>query len=303
MRHFLISKLLISLFVLDALPVTSAEEELSMSNGEYVVPGILSLPAQTNHAAPAVLLLHGTASQKNEVGDLYLQLAQKLAAEGIASLRIDLAGAGDSAVDHLHFSLSSATRDAQTAFDFLSTHPLINNKKIAVLGFSQGGLIAQRLVLKEPRALALATWSTAAANGRGSFARFFDEHYREALRTGHASVAFPWLSEPLRFSLQWFTEIDEQQTLTEMQGYKAPILCIAGTADSTVAFEQSEELINVSTHPMSQLVLLAGADHIFNVLAAKPSFKETPTHSDRLLSTTVSWLSELFDHYSQSAGP
>jgi len=44
--------------------------------------------------APAVLLLHGFASSKDEVGNLYKQLSDELFKVGISSLRIDFRGWG-----------------------------------------------------------------------------------------------------------------------------------------------------------------------------------------------------------------
>jgi pimeloyl-ACP methyl ester carboxylesterase len=212
---------------------------------------------------------------------------------GIASLRIDFAGAGDSPVDHRVYSLSGATRDAQASFDYLAEHPTLDGHKIIVLGFSQGGLVAQRLALQESGLLALATWSSAATNGAGSFADFFDSYYEEALSTGYAQVSFDWLPKPLAFSLQWFQEIEAQETLSEMRNFKKPILAVAGAADSTVPYQQSVDLISQSDHPMSQLVLLAGAGHIFNVLAPQGDSSGSISSHDRLLSVSREWILRL----------
>ena len=256
----------------------------------YSVPGIFRLPA-TSAAVPALLLLHGTASQKNEVGNLYRRLAGALASRGIASLRIDFAGTGDSPVGYEKYTVGSAVRDARTALAYLRGQPRIDKNRIAVLGFSQGGLIAQQLVLAEPSVIALATWSTAAADGAGSFQRFFDRYYSEAQRNGYAVVAYDWLPEPLHFSQQWFEELLALRTLSQMRSYPSPILAVAGMADQTVPYQQSVDLITQSGNPQSRAVLLSGADHVFNVLAPHPEGVAPASH-EQLLSITVDWLGE-----------
>lgn len=296
-RRLALSSVFCMLWAL-ALNAWSNEENVWITSGSYAVPGILSLAAPGDTPGPAVLMLHGTASQKNEVGDLYRVMADTLADHGIASLRLDFAGSGDSPIDHALFTLSSATADARAGFDYLATHPAIDDEQIIVLGFSQGGLIAQRLALEEHRVSALSTWSTVATNGIGSFAGFFDKYYAQALEQGVAQVEFPWLEKPLAFSLSWFEEIASQQTLQDMQHFKKPILAIAGSADNTVPYQQSLNLVAQSPHAMSQAVILAGANHIFNVLTAAPKSPvlESPDQVDshtRLIHITLEWISAL----------
>lgn len=264
----------------------AAESVLSIAQDAYDIPAILSLP-EARSEAPAVLLLHGTASHKNEVGNLFELLADQLAAAGIASLRIDFAGSGDSQVSHELFTLTSAVQDGESALRYLRNHPAIDGQRIAVLGFSQGGLIAQRLVLADGAVRSLVTWSTAAVDGPGSFQRLFDRYYDEALKAGSASVEFDFLDAPLPFSLTWFREIESQRTLTEMRAYGGPILALAGLADSTVPYGQSVALVAQSKNSESQVVLLSGADHIFNVLVPE---REQPAQYRQLLRISTRWL-------------
>lgn len=285
-----------------ALPTASSEQRVVLENAEYAIPGILSLPSPSTQPIAAVLLLHGTASQKNEVGDLYQRLATRLADTGVASLRIDFAGSGDSKADHRVYTLSGAVQDAQRSFEFLKDHPAIGDQQIMVLGFSQGGLVAQRLALQEPQLRALATWSSVATDGIGSFQNFFTEHYPQALENGYAAVNFPWLPKPLAFSLQWFQEIEAQRTLSDMQGFDRPVLAIAGLADSTVPYEQSVQLVKQSTHTLSQLILLSGADHIFNVLAPDQR-PDSPTSHERLLDLTHEWIARLIQADAKESVP
>jgi dienelactone hydrolase len=269
----------------------AAELPLDLPQAEYPIPAVLSLPDSATTPAPALLMLHGTASQKNEVGNLYARLAARLAAAGIASLRIDFAGNGDSPVGHERFSLSSAVRDAGTAMAYLRRHPAVDEARIAVLGFSQGALIAQRTVLEHPPTAAIVTWSAVASDGAGGFSAFFRRHREEAQQNGVAMVSFDWLAAPLAFSERWFSEIESQRTLSEMAGYRGPRLAVAGLEDRTIPYSQSIALVAQSHHPASRVLLLAGADHIFNVLDSNPGARSTGSRSDvQLLQETISWL-------------
>ena len=80
-----------------ALASSGLAAETSVTIGGHI-PGTLSIPDRATGKVPAVLLLHGFASSKDEVGDMYKNLAAKLAAQGIASLRIDFQGSGASTV-------------------------------------------------------------------------------------------------------------------------------------------------------------------------------------------------------------
>jgi pimeloyl-ACP methyl ester carboxylesterase len=268
----------------------AAETRLQLPQAQYPIPAVLELPeAQAGaRVAPVVLLLHGTASHKNEVGNLYQRLARELSKRGIASLRIDFAGCGDSTVDHRQYTLSSAVRDARTALAYLRGHDAIDAERMAVLGFSQGGLIAQRVALEEPQLIALTTWSTAAADGVGSFGALFDRYYDEARASGYATVTFDW-RDPLPFSLQWFEELRAQRTLTDMRDWPGPILAVAGLEDRSVPPQHSVGLVTQSAHPASRVVMVAGADHVFNVLApATPA----PAAHVQLLEISVDWLAQ-----------
>ena len=280
----------------------SGEIVFNIAGDSYDIPAVLSLPddgeiadAREEEAgtamSPAVLLLHGTASNKDEVGGLFVELAARLRTVGIASLRIDFAGNGDSDIDHRRFTLESAVRDSRKALDVLREYPGIDANSLAVLGFSQGALIAQRTVLAAPRVAALVTWSGVAADGIGNFQRYFDAHYAIAQEQGYASVEFGWLPEPLNFDLQWFEQMKAQTTFSDMKGFEKPILAIAGNADASVPHQSSLELVAQSTHRGSRAVVLAQANHIFNVLESPASIPGSS--ADQLLATTVSWLSWL----------
>ena len=59
-----------------------------------------------------MLLLHGDLSSRDENGDMFVRLADALSARGIASLRIDFAGSGDSEEPDLDLNYPNMVVDA-----------------------------------------------------------------------------------------------------------------------------------------------------------------------------------------------
>ena len=80
------------LAALIALPALADETLLTLDGG---VAATLSMPDGAG-PFPAVLMLHGFGSSRDEVGGMYAAEAAALASAGIASLRIDFRGFGQS---------------------------------------------------------------------------------------------------------------------------------------------------------------------------------------------------------------
>ena len=271
---------------------TYSEQSLMIDNGEYKIPGILVLPKNTEYKKlPVMLMLHGTASQKNEVGGLYQRLAVYLADRGIASLRIDFAGTGDSPVDYRQYSLTSATRDVTTALDYLAAKPELDINRMGLVGFSQGGLIAQLVAAQDSRIQTLVAWSSAVTTGQdaGAFNPFFQQYYTEAKANGFAVVKFPWRAQPLNFGLQWFDEIKVNNSLLKMKNYKGKLFAVAGNADAVVPYESSIKLIDAVSSTDAELVVIKDADHLFNVLGPN-GLAEDQSVAEELLAVTTGWV-------------
>lgn len=262
----------------------ATETQLALNNGQYDIPAILSLPQNRNlQTFPAVILLHGTGTQKNEVGDLYKSLSEYLIEKGIASIRIDFAGNGDSKESDMTYTLSTAVKDAQTAFTYLQSHQSIDKTKIGVVGFSQGALIAQLLVIKEPSIKSMVAWSPAIGDDENPMKVFFDTYYHEAKKNGHALIQYDWRA-PFKVNLAWFEELKKQQSLTQMEKFKGSLLAISGSDDAVLPWQNANILVDASGSIDATAIVMKGADHIFNVFDPKAH------QSMDLLEITSTWL-------------
>lgn len=271
------------------------EQEVQLNAGMYYVPGILvkpKLPAGTK--IPVVVMLHGTASQKNEVGNLYQRLAVSLAKRGYGSLRIDFAGTGDSLADYKLYNLTTAKHDTKTAINYLVRQEVFDTDRMGLIGFSQGGLVAQLVAAEDERIKAMVTWSSVVGDGVTVFESFFDKYYAEAKDNGFAVVEFPWREEPLNFGLQWFNEIKNNTSFTDMKNYQGKLLAVAGTADTLVPAVSSTRLVNSIGPARASLMLVKDADHMFNVLAHSEdnALAEDQTIPETVLQSTTDWFAK-----------
>ena len=281
-------RLICSVLVLAFVSLSAFADALStplmLDNGEYEIPAIMTSPEGTA-VVPGVILLHGSASHKNEVGDLYLRLAEQLANNGIASIRIDFAGTGDSPVDYTHYTLKTAVRDAEVALAFLRSQPQVDDHRIGVVGFSQGGLIAQLLLAQQPGIKSFVAWSSVASDGIGPFADMFETLYMTAKREGQVEQQFAW-RPPLSISYEWFEQVMANQSLSSMAEYTGSVLAIAGSNDTVVPPAAATRLIVASGSDVARAVIIKGADHIFNVL------DENANQDEQLLEMTTMWFAE-----------
>lgn len=85
--------------------------------------------------APAVLLLHGVGASRNQTAPM----AEALAAQGYATLAIDLRGHGESTITDHSYGLDEGL-DARAAFDWLKVKQ--HGAKTGVIGISLGGAAA-----------------------------------------------------------------------------------------------------------------------------------------------------------------
>ena len=283
MKRLICSVLVLAFVSLSAL-ADVLSTPLMLDNGAYEIPAIMTSPEGTA-AVPGVILLHGSASHKNEVGDLYLRLAEQLANNGIASIRIDFAGTGDSPVDYTHYTLKTAVRDAEVALAFLRSQPQVDDHRIGVVGFSQGGLIAQLLLAQQPGIKSFVAWSSVASDGIGPFADMFETLYMTAKREGQVEQQFAW-RPPLSISYEWFEQVMANQSLSGMAEYTGTILAIAGSNDAVVPPAAATRLIVASGSDVARAVIIKGADHIFNVL------DENANQDEQLLEMTTMWFAE-----------
>ena len=152
------------------LPATHAEMKRprpgTPAPAPAVSPGGLMLSPLPPTPLPAALLLGGFGAldrDGNSVGpgDSHLfflaVLAAKLGEEGVASLRCDDRGTGQSTGDVRRVTLDTLARDARGALTALRHEPAVDPARVTLIGHSEGAVVAPMVAARTPgvRALAL----------------------------------------------------------------------------------------------------------------------------------------------------
>ena len=130
-----------------AAPYPYYTEEVSFKNEKagITLAGTLTLPTKEG-VFPAVILITGSGGQ-NRDEELFghkpfLVLADYLTRNGVAVLRYDDRGVGQSGGEFETATTADFATDAQAAFNYLQTRKEINQKKTGLAGHSEGGTVA-----------------------------------------------------------------------------------------------------------------------------------------------------------------
>ncbi|WP_420596791.1 alpha/beta hydrolase family protein [Deinococcus sp.] len=135
--------------------------------GGQRVYGMVHLPepdlsgiAKPAHGFPGVVILHGYTGNRGGDHRLLPLLSRYLSDRGIASLRFDFRGSGESEGDFSEMTVSREVKDATAAFAYFKDLPEIDPERVMLLGFSMGGLVAA-LASPTLRPHRLALWAPA----------------------------------------------------------------------------------------------------------------------------------------------
>ena len=143
--------------------------DISIPSGGLTLQGTLAVAGASS--TPAALLISGSgpldrnSNSKQLAINVMAQIATRLAAEGVASLRYDKRGVGDSDGDYLSSGFHDNVADARAALDVLLERPEVDPKRVVIIGHSEGALIATALADDE-RLAGVALLAGPASNGR-----------------------------------------------------------------------------------------------------------------------------------------
>ena len=309
-------------------PFPYATEEVSFSNGDAVLKGTLTMPADCDRKTPVLVMVTGSGLQNRDEEMFshkpFAVIADAFARAGIATLRYDDRGFGESTGDVVLCTTEDLKNDALAGVKLLRDR----FERVGVIGHSEGGTIA--LMLAGERqvdfAVSLAGMIVSGAetllaqNRRAfesaglpeseveAFARLLSDTFTairtraplpsadnyditDALRKNYAA-ALPSFRTPY---MEFFLGLDLSASLS---GITCPVMALNGTKDTQVQCDRNIAVLKAGLPSNSRSAIRAedGLNHLFQhcVTGEVSEYKSIEeTFSPEVLSEMIAWIKTL----------
>ena len=234
------------------------EEFVCFTNEGLKLYGMLHRPLAAE-PYPAVMLLHGFTGQRVEPHRIFVKLARRLTEVGIAALRFDFRGSGESEGEFADMTILGEVSDAIAGFNWLAAQPGIDADRLGVLGLSLGGCVAAITAGRlADRVKALTLWA-AVANPMRSFHIFLEMPPEQ--RPPRVENGYDYGGNVV--GDRFFAELPQVQPLTEVARYQRAALIIHGTQDEVVPCSDADAY-EAALAGRARKHFIVGADHTFN---------------------------------------
>ncbi len=229
-------------------------------NGKWL-RGMIHWPAAQDSPAPAVVFFHGFTGDRLESHWIFVKCARALAQAGIASLRFDFYGSGESEGDFTEMTLRGEIDDAQDAVNFIRGQEKIDEHRLGLCGLSMGGTVAA-MIAPSVDARAVVLWNAVA---------HLDDLRRLIQKSAHP---LPGPKGDLEYdsrviSAQFLDQLDEINPLAALSKFHRPTLILQGANDAVVPLSHGDDLFKSSPASIKEKVIVPGASHTFAPLSAE----------------------------------
>jgi pimeloyl-ACP methyl ester carboxylesterase len=300
------------------------ERDTRFRSGDNELAGTLTLPSPDGSFA-SVLLLPGSGQVDRDencrrprlhINALH-DIAHHLAGHGIASLRFDKRGIGQSDGDYWTSGFHDRVDDARAALDHLRNLPTTQPGRLFLLGHSEGSLVSTSLLGSGVEVAGGILLSGAAQSGEavlkwqalrvargltginGLIVRTFhidiakaQQKHIDAIRASDRDLLRRQLV--VKVNAKWLREFMDYDPAPDLQRITAPLLAITGSNDIQVDPEDLDRMAALVQGPFEQHVI-SDMTHLLRVDDASPSIsrykRETREPiSSELLSIVTRWL-------------
>ncbi|WP_134701846.1 alpha/beta hydrolase [Ammoniphilus sp. YIM 78166] len=135
------------------------EQTLRIDSGNVTLAASLHLPQNQGAKVPLVIICHGFVGSRIGVNRLFVKAAREFVQHGIAVLRFDYEGCGESEGDYGSYGFERFIQQTLDVIDYSTKLDEVDENQIILLGHSLGGAVAALTASRDKRIQKLAMWS------------------------------------------------------------------------------------------------------------------------------------------------
>jgi len=262
-------------------PYTAQDVTVTTKAG-LKLTGTLTLPKQIPAGgAPAVVTITGSGTEERDESlpgvngyRPFRQIADTLGRRGIAVLRLDDRGAGGSDVGPTGANGPTSADfadDIRAGLAYLRTRPDIDGNRLALVGHSEGGMIAPMVAATDPRLRAIVLLAGPAQTGRtilmyqNQYAIDSMLHLTGATRDSAMRSVGAKLDSSAN-TVPWIRFFLDYDPIATAKRVKQPVLILQGATDRQVTPEQGPQLaaaFRAGGNRDVTLKVFPSTDHLF----------------------------------------
>lgn len=218
--------------------------------------GMVHLPhGAVKHDTPGAVFFHGFTGDRMESHWIFVKCSRVLAQAGIASLRFDFYGSGESDGDFREMSLRGEIGDGRAAVALLREQPEIDAARVGLLGLSLGGAVAAALA-SGVQAKALVLWSAVAHTSR-----LRDLMKQSTKKIAGTAGATEYNGHEL--SPRLIDDVLKVEPIRHLARFKGPTLIVHAEKDEAVPLSHAHDFVQAAGAEVKELAIISEADHVF----------------------------------------
>lgn len=189
-----------------------------------VLRGYLNEPSNFN--GELIVMFHGYTGHKTEHNGHFRTLTRMLDPLGIATLRLDFSGNGESDGEFLDFTFDTLVSDAQVMVDFALNYEGV--KKVDLLGFSMGGAVAGMMASRYlDKINKVVLWSPA-----GNIISLIKNRYENYPKDENENG----INSCYSLSKAMYESLNNYDVFSGLENYKGKVFIIQGNKDLSVPY-------------------------------------------------------------------
>ncbi|MGI5967655.1 alpha/beta hydrolase [Anaerotruncus rubiinfantis] len=233
--------------------------------GKKLLRGCVRAP-EGGGCFPTVIFYHGFTVDKVGMMRLHELFARECVKNGMACVRFDFYGCGESDGDFSEMTTSSEIEDAEAIYRWTCEQDFAIPDQVIPTGHSMGGLVVTQILPKvQPKGAVI--WAPA-------YSMYYQASFRARTLVGPTDDGLGYDIGGMKLSKAYLEDVRKLDIPAGAAGYKNSILLIHGSEDEVIPIDCAYQFQDIYGDQM-ELHIVEGSNHQYSSLKWKQEVYDT----------------------------